>query len=794
MKTAPAPASQFAAFVRSLIAQALVRAFSPPPDIPIWKWADEVPVWLQSEDAAEAGPYRSIKTVWTRRIQELPRKPFMWCWDYSLGKWTKVQVTQCNIQKSTQSGFTEAVLNVIRWMANFLTRNVLYAIDTIDEAKKIARRLLRSLKHLDPRVFTDDIDDIKSTEFILRGMELIFVGSFARGKFANKQAWLTVNDELEEHDVAAGETSTTRDSFYRGKTHDEGIQLNLSKPKLEGGPINALFKAGNREEFHIACPHCGHLQWITHRSEEYESPFADELMAIDSETGEEVKIDKSATRRKRPTPNVQRRTSKSEKQSAIRNPHSAIVHLPRPLPLGETRKCKTGRFVYDHCRDLMGNWDELKILNEVFYECPKCKGRIEEDQKHQLCVEAAERDNPGPQRSANQSDRFRGSDGLSDGAESAAMSGWLPTAIGTPGIISQHMNDLLSTDRKSSWGRIVLELLTAKKEGPKELQGVINNRFGNAWREELSKTNASDIRDNVAGKTLWFVDYQTDTGSRREVFESKEQAVVTREILKNGGAEVGPIIPSYCKPYKRGTIPFVPYALILGSDVGGNYARRVEIAVLPNMIDVAVIDWGDELDPEAIAEVMLTQTWPCLADGKRRRLSFGFIDSHWRTVDVLRACWHVFKRVGHKLIPTAMIGGAAARGMRGWSWHGIQGYHGRAFQNKAFKQLGYNFRESMNDLFITCIQRKQRRVFFPIELGKIDKDLTDDERQFITELTSDELIEDKNGKKHWADPPPGPNHYGAALKNALTGLRFLTKKHHLTRESETPGEEKEATD
>jgi hypothetical protein len=214
--TAPAPApATFAGFARGIIAAAIVRAFSPPPEIPIWRWADEKPVWLQSEDAAEAGPYRSAKTPWTRRLQEIPREPFMWCWDYTAARWVKVQIGQVNIQKSTQSGFTEAVLNIIRWLASFMPRNVLYAIDSIDEAKKIARRLLRSLKHLDPAIFTGDPDDIKTTEFLLRGMELIFVGSFSAGKFANKQAWLTVNDEVEEHSQSAGNTSDRKSTRVR---------------------------------------------------------------------------------------------------------------------------------------------------------------------------------------------------------------------------------------------------------------------------------------------------------------------------------------------------------------------------------------------------------------------------------------------------------------------------------------------------------------------------------------------------------------------------------------------------
>jgi hypothetical protein len=109
----------------------------------------------------------------------------MWVVDYTdpkHPKWIRSRVTEANAKKSTQSGFTEAILNVIRWFITFRPRNVMYRIDAVDRARKIARRLLRSLKLLDPEIFTDDPDDIKTTEFILRGMELWFIGSFNPGR------------------------------------------------------------------------------------------------------------------------------------------------------------------------------------------------------------------------------------------------------------------------------------------------------------------------------------------------------------------------------------------------------------------------------------------------------------------------------------------------------------------------------------------------------------------------------------------------------------------------------------
>lgn len=674
MTSSPNSRLNIPALARSLLAGFIARAFTPPPDIPIWKWADQW-VWLQNEDAAEPGPYRSEKTAWTRRLQELARRPYMWVWDFEAQRWTKVRVNEINIQKSTQSGFTEAILNFIRWMATFAARNVIYLIDSADQAKKIARRLLRSLKLLDAGIFTGDPDDIKTAEFILRGMEVVFGGSFSPGTAANKQAPVVISDELEDHGKQTGDTTADRNLKYRKKTSRDGIQFTLSKPKLAGGPINKALKRGDIEEFHIRCPHCSHLQWINHRTEELDTPFSENFITFeDPDTGESIT-------------------------------------LPVPLPRGETRKIRTGRLVYDHCKDLMGNWDELRILREVFYECGKCQVRIEEHQKQQLALEAAGRD---------------------------SMLGWLPTAIGTPGIVSMHMGDLLSTDQESTWGQIILELVTAKKEGRQELQGVINNRFGNAWREELVKTEETDILANVAGR-----------GDLNRL----------------------------CPPYRRGRIPFVPGTLLLGSDVGETYARWVLIAGMADFENAAVIDFGEELDPESIVEIILKKTWPCDADGKQHRIAMGGIDAKYRRMEVLRCCWHVFKNGNRRLIPMSGIGGRAARGVRMWTFVPVEGYGGKGIRNKNFKRLNYNDYQAKNHFYIDCLRKKNKRIFMPADLfGKDNKPADIEAQRFVDELCAEELLEDG-----WNEDPP-PNHYGDALKNAVTLLRFLTKKHFVQRD------------
>jgi phage terminase large subunit GpA-like protein len=210
-------------------------------------------------------------------------------------------------------------------------------------------------------------DDIKSLEFQLRGMELWFIGSFSTGKAANKQAALVCTDEVEEHGK-----NILGDLDSRKKTSSGGIQINLSKPKLKNGPIHRIFNRGNQEEFFVPCPHCGHLQFLTFFPEEREVPFSEEFVWINTETGENFDHN----------PEDQFGNQETRKEEECTTVHTAkFIRLPKPLPLGEKRKLKTGRFVFEHCKNLLGKWDRLRVQTETYYECAACQGQIEDHHK-----------------------------------------------------------------------------------------------------------------------------------------------------------------------------------------------------------------------------------------------------------------------------------------------------------------------------------------------------------------------------------------------------------------------------
>jgi hypothetical protein len=636
-----------------LLPDAFARAFAPIPPEPIWQWAEKE-VWLDSKEAAEAGNYRSAKTPWTRRLQDLVRDPRMFVVDYTdpaKPVWTVERCREVDVKKSSQSGFSEACLNGIRWKAKYRPQNVIYSIDTREEAKNISARLLPSLQKIDADIFTGDDDDIGTLTMRLRAMDIWFFGSFSSGKFANKQAPLVIADELEEHGQAKGDAATHVNLESRKKTASNGLQINLSKPKRRNGPIARLFETGNQEEFHIRCPHCDKLQWLTFWPEEKKIPFAETLSLVE--------ID------------------------------GLSAWLPDPLPLGQVRTVKTGHVAFDHCKNHLGEWDELRILRDAHHVCGYCGERISEEDKPRLVADAL----------------------------------WLPTAVGSPGIVSQHISDLYSADAESSTGQIVLHFLRAKKNGRVGLQGFLNHRLGLELHEEANRTRDTDIKAAIAGQTE--------------------------------GDKV--------QPYRKGTLPFDPAILILGSDVGASYAKWSLIASDTDYEDIAVIDWGEELDPESIAELMNKSTW--VFGEKKYRITLGFIDAKYRRPEVNRACLNVPGMAlvkMNRLTPVAGLGGTAARSIRQWSHHRVPSYP------KNFRQLTFNDREAKNDLYISTIKKRKTRIYFPTDTG------LPVHAQFVAELCAERLEEDENGVLTW-NPHPGANHWGDCVKVAHQGLRFLTR-------------------
>ena len=222
------------------------RIFTALPDDPIWKWA-ETAVFLSGKQTASGGYYQSARTPWTRDVQELYRNP------YRNGR----RIRRYGARKSSQSGFTEAFLNLIRWVAKHKPCNVIYSIDSQKEVTNIRERLLPTLLALGQQLFTGDDDDLSRYTLRLAGMDIWFTGSFSAGGFSNKFSPLVLNDEVDLYGEISAEGDTIENYWTRAKTDDRGFQGVISKPGLADGPIDSFFKRGNQEWWNVPCPHHG---------------------------------------------------------------------------------------------------------------------------------------------------------------------------------------------------------------------------------------------------------------------------------------------------------------------------------------------------------------------------------------------------------------------------------------------------------------------------------------------------------------------------------------------------------
>lgn len=388
------------------------EVFAERPNVPLPAWANKNVV-LSRRQSSIPGPYDPNEFPWTWEFQEIMRTRKVYedpAPDGSViirdppdspgDSATVATVTQITVMKCSQSGYTESVLNAIRYFARHDPQNVIFAIDSRDQASTVNEiRLQPTLRALGAQIFTENKDDTSKFLLKLRNMLVYFVGSYSPAAFASKMAEFAVADELEEHALPPGDASNVENLRGRIKTSSRGLLVLLSKPKMAGGPIDVEFQHGSMHVPEIACPHCGGWQEL-----------------------------------------------------------------------------KQDNMIFDHCKNLLGQWDFERVKNETYFRCEKCEGKIED--KHR------------PQINRRENRRWRRTNLLAD-----------------RGHISFRMSDFYATRQLlPTWGILAQEYIESTGN-QKSRQGYRNNHEGLPYEERATKTLPADILalrgDHKLGTIPW---------------------------------------------------------------------------------------------------------------------------------------------------------------------------------------------------------------------------------------------------------------------------------------------------
>lgn len=324
----------------SLFPAIAAAVFAPRPEDPLPIWAQKH-VRLDSRMTSRPGQYDPNEYPATWEFQEIFRTRHVWEQEIEPGvtiiidqperaaandavflsteKLTRTRVHQIDVMKSTQSGFTEAALNGVRWMAVNDPKNIIFAIDNRAQAGEVNEiRLQRTLKNMGEKfqIFTGDVDDESKFTLKLRRMIIYFLGSYSAGAFAQKNCEVGINDELEEH----GTPNSVDDLRSRMKSYPNRLLINMSKPqdllrdaedRIVGGPIAREHARGSMHVLEVPCPHC------------------------------------------------------SEEQGKFAG----------------YQELRQENMKFSHCKNLMEEWDFQRVLTETFFECVHCHKPITEDHK-----------------------------------------------------------------------------------------------------------------------------------------------------------------------------------------------------------------------------------------------------------------------------------------------------------------------------------------------------------------------------------------------------------------------------
>lgn len=398
--------------------------------------------------------------------------------------------------------------------------------------------------------------------------------------------------------------------------------------------------------------------------------------------------------------------------------------LPCPH-CGEKQELVWEQVRFDHCKNLMGEWDYERVLAETYYECISCKGQIEERDKPAM-VSARE---------------------------------WRRTNFGQdehkpkPRKMSAHISDLYSLSPKDTLGHLAVEWIDAQRSTSK-MMAFRRGRLALPWEESKVEVATSDIRQMIGG-------YE-----RGECPENPDIVLMAADVQQD--------VQKWVKTGWRlhdETCWVIDYGECLSFD------ELIHVADTP----VRIPSWPDSVPASARIEPTVYKGLIDEGDGNRRPAvrdwvieTFLGVDGNGQADYRFYPCWG---RAGMQISNWRDM--FTARSIEHKGWPLLTYYHNEwLFKSELYTNRIGRFREILEALKKGEPPPPVPRIWFPARI--------DDE--FVSELCQEARVwDDKKKRWIWRDPPKA-NDYGDALKMNLVlwyvMLPILQKQRMLKVEAE----------
>ncbi len=251
MSTAPAPG-----FAASPVSGWSI-AWAPRVKLTVSEWADRYRR-LPETSAARGARWRTATAPYLAGIMNAILEPGV----------KKVACIAC-----AQVGKTESLLNMVGYSIAHAPSPMLIVPPTFGDAERFSKGRLSDMIRTTPelrRLVTDrrvpSKDERAESTILLKqfpGGFLALGGANTPNTFAAISVQLAIGDDVDRWPVLQDEGDPADLLMNRVRTFHDGRAVYVSTPTLKGGRIDTLYSMSDQRRYFVACPRCGHEDWIT---------------------------------------------------------------------------------------------------------------------------------------------------------------------------------------------------------------------------------------------------------------------------------------------------------------------------------------------------------------------------------------------------------------------------------------------------------------------------------------------------------------------------------------------------
>jgi phage terminase large subunit GpA-like protein len=185
-------------------------------------------------------------------------------------------VRKIAIRKAAQVGMSEGLLSIVGYLIAHDPSPTILMLPTINDAELFSKEKLAPMIRTTPalRALVQDGRG-KGDESTLRmklfpAGYLLLAGGSSPTSFQSRSARVVIGDEVDRIPPAVGDEGSAVDLLMnRTITFGDALAIFCSTPVLKGGQIDSLVSRSDQRQFHILCPKCRTLDYVTWRDPEH---------------------------------------------------------------------------------------------------------------------------------------------------------------------------------------------------------------------------------------------------------------------------------------------------------------------------------------------------------------------------------------------------------------------------------------------------------------------------------------------------------------------------------------------